>query len=92
MNEKNNELITSEKLTHKLQNEIPPNMNRDELCIIRYKTKTKDMSSCSQFQVKFEVVARTGQNTLNGWREDRYLTVVLHHHPKCRKKPTKSWK
>jgi len=42
-----------------------------------------DMSSCSQFKTKFETAARTGQNALKGWREERYLTVMLHCHPKC---------
>jgi hypothetical protein len=49
-----------------------------------------DTSSCSQFQTKFEIAVRTGQNTLNGWREERYPTVMLHYHPKYSKDQRKA--
>jgi len=44
-----------------------------------------DTSSCSQFQIKFEIAARTEQNTLNDWGEERCPTVMLHYHPECSK-------
>jgi len=36
---------------------------------LRYQIKMKDTSSCSEFQIKSEIAARTGQSTMNGWRK-----------------------
>jgi len=34
-----------------------------------YQTKMMNTSSCSQFQTKSEIAARTGQSTINSWRK-----------------------
>lgn len=40
-----------------------------------------DMSSRSQFHIKFQTEAITGQNTLKWLEEESYPTVMLHYHP-----------